>query len=143
MMDINVEDYDEFIDLFFEIWCPDIYYRTKAGPIFLKMKNVMIGKPLQRIVSFRKALEHPIEGRSFHIPQEKLRKMCSQMVDVVLRPKCQDFGPIVVSHKHMKITEQEFDELIRRFLEIYTLNDTFVLKAKRRLGKLKEIMCNE
>jgi len=72
MMNINVQDYDEFIDLFFKIWCPDIYYRTRAGPKFLKMKNVTIGKPLQRVVSFRKAIEYPIEGPRFHIPENKL-----------------------------------------------------------------------
>jgi len=140
MLNITVQDYDEFIDLFFEIWCPDIYYRTKAGPIFLKMKNVMIGKPLQRVVSFRKALEYPIEGRRFHIPEKKLGKMCSQMVDVVLNPKCQDFNSIAISHKYMNITGRQFDELIRRFLETYNLNDSLVWKGKRRLSKLREIM---
>jgi len=140
MLNITVQDYDEFIDLFFEIWCPDIYYRTKAGPIFLKMKNAMIGKPLQRVVSFRKALECEIEGRRFHIPEKKLVKMCSQMVEFVLNPKCQDFNSIAMSHKYMNITRREFDELIRRFLEIYNLNDSFVLKGKRRLSKLREIM---
>jgi len=140
MMNITVQDYDEFIDLFFEIWCPDIHYRTKAGPIFLKMKNAMIGKPLQRVVSFRKALEYPIEGRRFHIPEKKLGKMCSQMVDFVLNPKCQDFNSIAMSHKYMNITRRQFDELIRRFLETYNLNDSFVRKGKRRLSKLREIM---
>jgi len=50
MLNITLQDYVEFIDLLFEIWCPDIYNRTKAGPIFLKMKNAIIGKSLQRDV---------------------------------------------------------------------------------------------
>ena len=87
MMNITEEDYDEFVELFFDIYCPDICYRTRAGPIFLKIKDVMIGKPLKRIVSFRKTLENPIHGRKFDIPEKKLIKMCSQMVDVVLHPK--------------------------------------------------------
>jgi len=143
MLNISVQDYDEFIDLFFEIWCPDIYYRTKAGPIFLTMKNAMIGKPLQRVVSFRKALEYPIGERRFHIPEEKLGKMCSQMVDLVLCPKSQDFNAIAMSHKFLEITGKEFDELIRRFLRIYTLNDAFTLRGRRTLNKLKEIMCSK
>jgi len=100
----------------------------------------MIGKPLQRVVSFRKALDNQIEGRRFHIPEKKLEKMCSQMVDIVLNPKCQDLNSIAMSHKYMNITGREFDELIRRFLKIYTLNDSFVLKGKRRLSKLRELM---
>jgi len=140
LLNITIQDYDEFIDLFFEIWCPDIYYRTKAGPIFLKMKNAMIGKPLQRVVSFRKALEYQIEGRRFHIPEKQLVKMCSQMVDIVLNPKRQDLNSIAMSHKYMNITGREFDELIQRFLKIYNLNDSFVLKGKRRLSKLRELM---
>jgi len=141
MMHITEEDYDEFVELFFEIYCPDICYRTRAGPIFLKMKNVMIGKPLQRIVSFRKRLEKPIKGRKFDIPERKLIKMCSQMVDVVLHPKSHDLNSIGLSHKYLNITEEEFEELIRRFLEVYDLKGNFVFKAKKRFRKLKVIMC--
>jgi len=140
MMNINVQDYDEFIDLFFEIWCPDIYYRTRAGPIFLKIKNGMVGKPLQRVVSFRKALENPINGRTFYIPDKKLRRMCSQMVDMVLHPKGQDFTSIALSHQYFNITGEEFEEVIRRFIETHNLNDTFALQAKRTFRKLKKIM---
>jgi len=45
MMNITEEDFDEFVELFFDIYCPDICYRTRAGPIFLLMKDSMIGKP--------------------------------------------------------------------------------------------------
>jgi len=141
MMNITEEDYDEFVELFFDIYCPDICYRTRAGPIFLKIKDAMIGKPLQRIVSFRKTLENPIKGRKFDIPETKLMKMCSQMVDVVLHPKCHDLNAIGMSHKYFNITGEEYEEFIRRFLEVYNLNDNFVLKAKKRFKKLKLIVC--
>jgi len=141
MMHITEEDYDEFVELFFEIYCPDIYYRTRAGPIFLQVKNVMIGKPLQRIVSFGKTLEQPIKGRKFDIPERKLIKMCSQMVDVVLHPKNHDLNAIGLSHKYLNITGKEFEELIRRFLEIYDLKGNFTSKAKKRFRKLKVIVC--
>lgn len=141
MMNITEDDYDEFVELFFEIYCPDICYRMNAGPIFLKIKSVMVGEPLQRVVSFRKTLKNPIKGRKFDIPEEKLIKMCCQMVDVVLHPKNHDLNSIGLSHKYLNITGEEFEEFIRRFLEVYNLNDTFVLKAKRRFKKLKVIVC--
>merc|ERR1719376_1964863 len=101
----------------------------------------MIGKPLQRVVSFRKTLENPINGRKFDIPEKKLIKMCSQMVDVVLHPKRHDLNAIRLSHKYFNITEEEYDEFIRRFLEVYNMNNNFVLKAKKRFKKLKLIVC--
>jgi len=141
MMNITEEDYDEFVELFFDIYCPDIYYRTRAGPVFLRVKNFMIGKPFQRIISFRKMLESPIKGRKFDITEDKLIKMCSQMVDVVLHPKSHDFNSIGLSHKYLNITGEEYEEFIRRFLEVHQLNDTFVLNAKKRFKKLKVIVC--
>jgi len=143
MMNISVQEYDEFVDLFFEIYCPDVNYRTRAGPIFLKIKDVMVGIPLQRNLNFRKALEEPIGGRKFNIPEKKLRKMCSQMVDMVLHPKDHDLNSIAVSHGYFKITGAEFDELIRRFLQSYNLNDTFVLMAKPTFSKLREMICGK
>jgi len=92
MMHITEEDNDEFVELFFEIYCTNMRYRTMASPIFLKIKNVIIGKALQRIVSFRKTLDQPIKGRKFDIPKRKLIKMCSQMVDVVFHPKSHDMN---------------------------------------------------
>lgn len=141
MMNITEEDYDEFVELFFDIYCPDICYRMKAGPIFLKIKNAMVGKPFQRIVAFRKTLKNPIQGRKFDIPEIKLIKMCSQMVDVVLHPKSHDMNAIGLSHQYFNITGEEYDEFIRRFLEICNMNDNFVLKAKKRFKKLKLIVC--
>jgi len=141
MMNITEEDYDEFVELFFDIYCPDICYRMKAGPTFLKIKDAMIGKPLQRIVSFRKMLENPINGRRFDISEKKLIKMCSQMVDVVLHPKRHDLNAIRVSHKHINITEEEYDEFIRRFLEVFHMNANFVMKAKKSFKKLKLTLC--
>lgn len=141
MMNITEEDYDEFVELFFDIYCPDICYRMKAGPIFLKIKNAMVGKPFQRIVAFRKTLKNPIQGRKFDIPEIKLIKMCSQMVDVVLHPKSHDLNVIGLSHQYFNITGEEYDEFIRRFLEICNMNDNFVLKAKKRFKKLKLIVC--
>jgi len=141
MMNITEEDYDEFVELFFDIYCPDICYRTRAGPIFLKIKDAMIGKPLQRIVSFRNTLKTPITGRKFDIPEKKLIKMCSQMVDVVLHPKRHDLNAIGLSHKYLNITGEEYDEFIRRFLEICNMNDKFNRKAKTRFKKLKLIVC--
>jgi len=141
MMNITEEDYDEFVELFFDIYCPDICYRMKAGPIFLKIKNAMVGKPFQRIVAFRKTLKNPIQGRKFDIPEIKLIKMCSQMVDVVLHPKSHDMNAIGLCHQYFNITGEEYDEFIRRFLEICNMNDNFVLKAKKRFKKLKLIVC--
>jgi len=138
MMNITEQDYDEFVDLFFDIYCPDICYRTRAGPIFLQIKDAMIGKPLQRIMSFRNTLKYPIKGRKFDIPEKKLIKMCSQMVDVVLHPKNHDLNAIGLTHKYLNITGDEYDEFIRRFLEVYNMNDR---KAKKRFKKLKIIMC--
>jgi len=141
MMHITEEEYDEFVDLFFEIYCPDICYRHRAGPIFLRIKDIMIGKPSKRIVSLSQTLEKPLQGWKFDIPERKLTKMCSQMIDVVLHPKSHDFNSIGLSHKYLNITGEEFDELIRRFLEVYDLKGNFVSKAKKRFRKLKVIMC--
>merc|ERR1719376_1061740 len=90
----------------------------------------MIGKPLQRIVSFRNALKNPVKGRTFDIPEKKLIKMCSQMVDVVLHPKRHDLNAIGLSHKCFNITGDEYEEFIRRFLEVYNMDNNFVFKAK-------------
>jgi len=139
MMNITEQDFDEFVDLFFDIYCPDICYRTKAGPIFLQIKEAMIGKPLQRIISFGKTVKYPIKGRKFDIPEKKLIKMCSQMVDVVLHPKNHDLNEIGLFHKHLNITGEEYDEFIRRFLEVYNMNNNW--KAKKRFKKLKLIVC--
>ena len=141
MMHITEEDFDEFVDLFFDIYCPDICYRMRAGPIFLKLKNVMIGKPFQRIISFRNTLENPVIGRQFDIPEKQLIKMCSQMVDVVLHPKSHDMNSIGLSHKYFNITGEEYEEFIRRFLEVFNVSDAFVSKAKKRFKKLKVIVC--
>jgi len=141
VLNITEETYDEFVELFFNIYCPDICYRTQAGPIFLKIKDAMIGKPLQRTVSFRNTLKIPIKGRKFDIPEKKLIKMCSQMVDVVLHPKSHDLNAIGLSHKYLNITGEEYEEFIRRFLEVYNMSDKFQRKAKKRFKKLKLILC--
>jgi len=70
---ITEEEYDEFVELFLDIYCPDATQQ-----------------PLQRIVSLTKMFKYPIKGCKFDIPEKKLVKTCSQIVDVVLHPKKHD-----------------------------------------------------
>merc|ERR1719192_491791 len=74
----------------------------------------MIGKPLQRVVSFRTIQLK--DGNSI-FPKKKLKKMCSQMVYVVLHPKSHDLDVIGLLYKYLNIRGEKYEEFILRFLE--------------------------
>jgi len=137
---ITEREYDEFVNLYFQIYCPDVNYRVLAGPKLLSIKEIMVGEKLRRVEAFGKAIrEHKI-GQKFEIPGDILTKMCAQMVDMVQHPDSHDFKEIVNSHKHLNIEVSDFDDIIKLFLS--GEKSEFVDKAESVFNKLKSLMFN-
>jgi len=137
---ISELEYDEFVNLYFQIYCPDVNYRVIVGPKLFSIKEIMVGQKLRRVTAFGLAIgEHKI-GKKFAIPKDILSKMCAQMVDMVQRPDSHDFKEIAKSHVHLDIEVSDFDDIIKLFLS--GSNSEFVVKAKPVFNKLKNIMFN-
>jgi len=102
------------------------------------MKEIMVGQKLRRTEAFGKAIgEHKI-GQKFEIPEDKLSRMCAQMVDMVLHPDSHDFMEIVKSHMHLDIEVSDFDDIIKLFLG--GSKSDFIVKAEPVFNKLKRLM---
>jgi len=100
----------------------------------------MVGQKLRQVEAFGKTIaEHKI-GQKFEIPEDKLGKMCAQMVDMVQHPDSHDFRKIVKSHTHLDIEVSDFDDIIKLFLS--GSKSEFVEKAKPVFNKLKSLMFN-
>merc|ERR1719397_765295 len=83
---VGQPEYDEFINLYFQIYCPDVNYHVMVGPKLFSIKEIMVGQKLRRVAAFGQAIgEHKI-GKKFAIPEDILSKMCAQMVDMVQHP---------------------------------------------------------
>jgi len=131
----------KFVNLYFQIYCPDVNYRVMAGPRLFSIKEIMVGQKLRRVTAFGKAIrEHKI-GQKFEISEDDLGKMCEQMVDMVRHPDYHDFNEIARSHVHLNIEVSEFDDIIKLFLS--GSSSEFVEKAKPVFNNLKNIMFNE
>jgi len=139
-MIINDLEYDEFVNLYFQIYCPDVNYRVIAGPKLYSIKEIMVGKKLRRVAAFGKAIRENKIGQKFKIPEDALTKMCSQMIRMVEHPDSHDFKEIVKSHEHLDIGVSDFDDVIKLFLS--GSSSEFVVKAKPVFNKLKDIMFN-
>jgi len=137
---ISEAEYDEFVNLYFQIYCLDVNYRVTVGPKLFSLKEIMVGQKLRRVEAFGKAIEEQKIGQKFEIPEETLVKMCSQMVDMVQYPDPHDFKEMVKSHMHLDIEVSDFDDIIKLFLSIS--KSEFVEKAKPVFNKLKKIMLN-
>merc|ERR1719447_2708110 len=76
-MVISEQEYDEFVNLYFQIYCPDVNYRVKVGPKLFSIKEIMVGKKLRRVEAFGKATGGHKIGKKFAIPIDILSKMCA------------------------------------------------------------------
>jgi len=137
---ISEVEYDEFVNLYFQIYCPDVNYRVIVGPKLFSIKEIMVGQKLRRVEAFGKAIVKHKIGQKFKIPEDILGKMCAQMVDMVQHPDSHDFEEMVKSHMHLDIEVSDFDDIIELFLSIS--KSDFVEKAKPVFNKLKKIMFN-
>jgi len=137
---ISEVEYDEFVNLYFQIYCPDVNYRVIVGPKLFSIKEIMVGQKLRRVEAFGKAIvEHKI-GKKIEIPEDTLGKMWAQMVDMVQHPDSHDFKEIVKSHKHLDIEVSDFDDIIKLFLS--GSKSEFAEKAKPVFNNLRKIMFN-
>merc|ERR1719499_685092 len=136
-MIISELEYDEFVNLYFQIYCPDVNYRVTAGPKLFSIKEIMVGQKLRRVAAFGKAIRDHKIGQKFEIPEDALCKMCSKMIDMVQNPDSHDFKEIVKSHGHLDIGVPEFDDVIKLFLS--GSSSEFVQKAKPVFNNLKDI----
>jgi len=60
-MVISELEYDEFVNLYLQIYCPDVNYRVTVGPKLFSIKEIMVGQKLRRVEAFGKAFrEHKI-----------------------------------------------------------------------------------
>jgi len=135
---ISEIEYDEFINLYFQIYCPDVNYRVIVGPKLFSIKEIMVGQKLRRAEAFGKAIvEHKI-GQKFDIPKDILAKMCAQMVDMVQYPHSRDFKQIVKSHEHLDIEPSDFDDITKLFMSVS--KSDFAEKAKPVFDNLKKVM---
>jgi len=72
---ISEREYDEFVNLYFQIYCPDVNYRVTVGPKLFSIKEIMVGQKLRRAKAFGKAIrEHKI-GQKIEIPEDALTRM--------------------------------------------------------------------
>jgi len=56
---ISELEYDEFLNLYFQIYYPDVNYRVTVGPKLFSIKEIMEGQKLVRVEAFGKAIgEH-------------------------------------------------------------------------------------
>jgi len=53
---ISKLEYDEFVNLYFQIYCPDANYRVTVGPKLFSIKEIMVGQKLSRIEALSKAI---------------------------------------------------------------------------------------
>jgi len=137
---ISELEYDEFLNLYFQIYYPDVNYRVTVGPKLFSIKEIMVGQKLRQVEAFGKAIaEHRI-GQKFEIPYDSLAKMCAQMVDMVQHPDSHDFKEIAKSHIHLDIDMLDFDDIIELFLN--SLKSELVEKAEPVFNKLKDVMFN-
>jgi len=51
---ISELEYDEFVNLYFQIYCPDVNYRVQVGPKLYSIKEIMVGEKLRRLEAIRK-----------------------------------------------------------------------------------------
>jgi len=138
---ISEQAYDEFVNLYFQIYCPDVNYRVIVGPKLFSIKEIMVGKKLRRVEAFGKAIRGHKIGQKFVISEDMLTRMCSQMVDMVQHPHSHDFKEIVKSHMHLDIEVSDFDDIIKLFLS--GSKSEFIGKAKPVFNKLKSLMFNK
>jgi len=81
-MVISELEYDEFVNLYFQIYCPDVNYRVLVCPKLFSIKKIIVGQKLRRVEAFGKAIgEHKIEQK-YEILEDVLTKMCAQMIDI-------------------------------------------------------------
>jgi len=139
---ISELEYDEFVNLYFQIYCPDVNYRVTVGPKLFSIKEIMVGQKLRRVAAFAKAIgEHKV-GLKFEFAEDVFGKMCGQMIDMVLHPDQHDFNEIARSHEHLNIEVSEFDEVIKLFLQSGS-NPEFAAKATPVFENLKDVMFNK
>jgi len=137
---ISELEYDEFVNVYFQIYCPDVDYRVAVGPKLFSRKEIMVGQMLGRVEAFGKAIGGHKIGRKFEIPEDILTRMCAQMVDMVLHPDSHDFMEIVKSHKHLDIEVSDYDDIIKLFLS--GSKSECIGKAKPVFSKLKSLIFN-
>merc|ERR1712186_6530 len=53
---INELEYDEFVNLYLQIYCPDVNYRVLVGPKLFSIKEIMVGEKLRRVEAFGRAI---------------------------------------------------------------------------------------
>jgi len=49
---ISELEYDEFVNLYFQIYCPDVNDRVTVGPKLFSIKEIMVGEKLRRVEVF-------------------------------------------------------------------------------------------
>jgi len=126
------------LNLYFQVYCPDVNYRVTVGPKLFAIKEIMVGQKLRRAEAFGKAIGGHKIRKTFEIPADILSRMCSQMVDMVKHPHSHDFKEIVKSHIHLDIEVSDFDDIIKLFLS--GSKSEFFDKAKPVFKKLKRLM---
>jgi len=68
-------EYDEFVNLYLQIYCPDVNYRVTVCPKPFSIKEILVGQKLRRVEAFGKAIEEHKIGQKFEIPEDILTKM--------------------------------------------------------------------
>jgi len=106
------ELYDEFVNLYLQIYCPDVNYRVTVGRKLFSIKEIMEGQKQRRVEAFGTAIRGQKIGQEIEIPEDILTKMCAQTVDMVQHPDSHDLKKIGKSHIHLDIEVSDFDDII-------------------------------
>jgi len=61
---LSEPEYDEFVNLYFQIYCPDINYRVLVGPKLNRIKRIMVGEKLRRAAASGKAVGEDETGQN-------------------------------------------------------------------------------
>jgi len=101
------------VNLYFQIYCPDVNYRVTVGPKLFSIKEIMVGQKLRRVEAFGKAIGGHKNGQKFEIQK---------------------------SHIHLDIELSDFDDIMKVILS--GSKSEFVEKAKPMFNKLKNLMFN-
>jgi len=132
---ISELEYDEFVNLYLQIYCPDVNYRVTVGPKLFSIQEIMVGWKLRRVEAFGKESESTRLDKNLKF-LKMLWPECVHKLLMWFSNPSPDFKGIVKSHIHFDIEVSGFDDIIKLFLS----GSKSEFDRLNRFNKLKSLM---
>jgi len=133
-------EYDEFTKLFLQRYRKDSNFVDDAKPIIEKLRGYMITEDADHTMKlYNRFKTNPVLSKRFTILQPKQTKaILMLMLELIEDPNYLDkMEKLAESHLDLKITEEEFVEFEKVFLQVCSKNRDFDVKLKTVIGELK------